>query len=172
MSYSLDQEVGVYIDGIEKNLIHPDYPKLHYNVYHLFMKIIEHAYIQNPEKAIPKTPYSSDSDMSRIHKLYSYIETHLNSNINLREIADVLSLSERQTGRIIKDYYGMNWNEFITQKRIEQAIEFMHEDNMSLNEIIAKVGYASDKGFYKAFEKITGCTPAKYRKVFIGKEVK
>lgn len=160
--------IGEYLDGIEKNLIHPDYPKLHYNVYHLFMKIIKQAYIENPEKAIAETPPSSDSDMSRIHKIYSYIETHLSSNINLEEIANVLNLSTRQTGRIIKDYYGMNWNEFITQKRIEQAIELMHEDALSMEEIIARVGYASDKGFYKAFEKITGCTPAKYRKVFAG----
>lgn len=161
------KNISRYLTQIEKNLIYPNHAKLHYNIYHLILELIDKAYAQNPNKALPDNAYSSDSDMSRIHKIYSYIETHLSSSINLEEIAGVLNLSARQTGRIIKDYYGMNWNEFITQKRIEQAIELMHEDNMTMNEIISRVGYASDKGFYKAFEKVTGCTPAKYRKIFV-----
>lgn len=84
-------------------------------------------------------------------------------DMTLASLAKILNLSERQTIRNIKEYYGMNFTEFRNQSRLSAAAKFLAEDTLTVSEIAEKVGFSSIAYFRKLFRETYGAAPAEYR---------
>ncbi|MBR4206837.1 MAG: AraC family transcriptional regulator [Clostridia bacterium] len=90
---------------------------------------------------------------------------YLYRDMTLSSLAALLNLSERQTARDIRSYYGMSFTEFRGRSRLSAAARLLTErPDMTVAEVGEVVGFSSAAHFRKLFAAFSGETPAAYRK--------
>ena len=77
-------------------------------------------------------------------------------------IASALSISSRRLSRIFKDAAQTSIPEYINAVRLDKAVEWLENSNLSVYEIIAKVGITNESYFYSLFKKRFGTSPKEY----------
>lgn len=107
---------------------------------------------------------SPDTAASRIHRINTVANVFYDNDVSIEDLASMLHLSVRQTGRIIENYYGMTWTALINEKRMMVAIDLIKNSEMSIECIAEYVGYNSVRGFYSAFKRRYGSSPGELRK--------
>lgn len=115
------------------------------------------------EDAVPKTADPADGELSRLHKVNTILLSYYDKDITLSDVAKILYLSPRQTGRIIKSNFGMTWRELLIRRRMRVALWTLGKHDDSVESVAAYVGYRSVRGFYSTFEKFYGNPPNFYR---------
>ncbi len=91
--------------------------------------------------------------------LYSY------KTITLEGLAELLNLSCRQTQRIIKERYSMNFSEMRTKSRLNAAANFLIlEQKYTIDQITEMTGFSNRTYFSSLFKKQFGLSPVEYRK--------
>lgn len=98
-----------------------------------------------------------------IGRVIDYINKNFSNEITLNQIADEVRLSPQYLSRIFKENYGVNFIDYITKKRIEQAEELLLNSSKSIKEISNLVGYVDANYFSRIFKKDTGCSPRQFR---------
>lgn len=88
--------------------------------------------------------------------LYEY------KDITLTGLSDYVGLSERQTERFLKEYYGKTFAQKRTDARMSAACIMLNKENPDLYEIAEKTGYTSVDYFINAFKKYYNMTPKRY----------
>lgn len=83
---------------------------------------------------------------------------------DLAEICRSIGLSERTLRRRIRADIGMSWADYVAHARLMRAMALLAGSDDSVIDIAATVGFASPSGFTKAFRRLSGTTPAAYRK--------
>ncbi len=81
----------------------------------------------------------------------------------LAELSRNLRLSDVQTRRVVKQYYGVSYQERLIQAKIERSKFLMASTDLSLKSVAEQCGYSSYHAFFKAFTARTGQTPSQYR---------
>lgn len=75
-----------------------------------------------------------------------------------------LGITQHRMIRIFKEQYGFTPSEYINELRIREAKLKLIETEESVIDIAYSVGFNSLSAFYRLFRKLTGQTPANYRK--------
>lgn len=81
-----------------------------------------------------------------------------------QELAEYLHCSQRQLIRKMQALYGVSFRQKLIASRMDLAKYLLRSTALGVNEISAKVGYADNAAFFRAFRQHTGMTPAQYRK--------
>lgn len=63
-----------------------------------------------------------------------------------------------------KELLGQTPLEYLTDWRMQKAIQLLPQRDKKLIDIAQRVGYESDAAFSKAFKRIVGLTPGEYRR--------
>jgi len=58
---------------------------------------------------------------------------------------------------------GMSYRDLITRLRAERAKGYLEETSLTVSEIAFQLGYSESSHFIRAFEKVTGASPSRYR---------
>ena len=99
--------------------------------------------------------------------LLSHIEKnrpYLAGNLRLIDLADQLNLSPHVLSQIINEKAQKNFNQFINEYRLDEAIELLKTNkNESVKTICYQVGFNNKTTFYKTFKEKYGCTPSEYK---------
>ena len=106
------------------------------------------------------------SEKVLVKEVLAYIGKHYGENITLSEMAQKYRLSDGYFSGMIKKKTGKSFSEHLTEQRIRKAQEFLSSTNQSIAQIAQDVGYHDYFYFIKVYKKITGMTPAAYRKQF------
>lgn len=61
-----------------------------------------------------------------------------------------------------KQVLGQSPLEYVTEWRMQKAIQLLGDDNRKLSDIAQEIGYESDAAFNKAFKRVVGNTPREY----------
>lgn len=94
-----------------------------------------------------------------------YIQEHFSSpDIGLSSLAELYGLSPSYLERLFVSQTGIAIPDMIKKLRIEKACDLLKHSDIPVEEISSQVGYLSVSNFYKTFRKMTGETPAGYRK--------
>lgn len=94
------------------------------------------------------------------------LEQFIDSNfadITLKKAADYFGFNSNYFSNLVKKTTGRSFVEHVDDRRMQEAKTLLAQPNLSLQEIIARVGYASKSFFYKKFSQYYGQTPAKMR---------
>lgn len=83
--------------------------------------------------------------------------------LTLPDLAGLLSLSMRQTQRVLQTNFGMSFSQKLSAARMAAACQFLAETDMTVTEISEKTGFSSIEHFSAAFHRAMGCAPRKYR---------
>jgi len=97
-----------------------------------------------------------------------YIKQNMGYNLTLESTAEYVNFSPTYFSRFFKNEAGMNFIEYVTKARIEEAKELLNR-NVKTADICSKIGFRDIKHFYKIFKKIEGVTPGQYKRGLITK---
>lgn len=118
----------------------------------------------------PQVPSSNFTDQTSLEfyqalkKLITKEELYLDGNLRLAHISEKIGLSIQDTSRIVNQFSGKNFNQFINAFRIEKAKELLIERvDMHVKEVCYSSGFNSKVSFFSAFKEATGQTPTQYR---------
>ncbi|ADL03141.1 helix-turn-helix transcriptional regulator [Lacrimispora saccharolytica] len=100
----------------------------------------------------------------KVRDSLKYIEEHLNKRIDLDDLAKKAYLSKYHYHRIFHKVSGESVTRYITRRRMEKAAEELARTNKPIIDIALEYQYASQESFSRAFLKIYGLTPGKYRR--------
>ena len=98
----------------------------------------------------------------KIKDAITYIDNNINNKLTLKEIASTVCMAETYFSSVFKKFNGISPWEYITIKRVENAVDLITNTNMTKLEIAEKCGFSSSSNFYKAFFHITGKRPSDY----------
>lgn len=102
---------------------------------------------------------------SKVHDSLEYIEENLDDRINLDDLAQKAHLSKYHYHRLFHKTTGESVTKYITKRRMKKASEELVQTDQTIIDIALKYQYASQESFSRAFLRIYGLTPGKYRRV-------
>jgi len=102
------------------------------------------------------------TEKSLIERIIQYIDSNYLRDLSLREVAVHFNLSESYLSKIIKDYLGVPYKNYLNRLKINEAIRLLQTNHYKINEVAEKVGYANANTFIRIFKQVEGTTPGKY----------
>ncbi len=109
-------------------------------------------------------PGKATSVTATIEKARHYLDTHYAEEISLRKMAALYYLNASYFSVSFKNVTGKNFNEYLTELRIEKAKKLLSNSDRKVNQVAHAVGYEDCSYFGKTFRKLTGMTPAEYQR--------
>lgn len=100
-----------------------------------------------------------------IEKSINYIETHY-YDASLVELADKLHQTPSALSHLIREKTGHTFIGLVQEKRFRRALELLKSTGLSVNDIIASVGYENSSYFRRKFKEKYNMTPKQYRMAF------
>lgn len=79
--------------------------------------------------------------------------------------AEYVNKSKNYFSYLFKKELGISFVEYLNQVRVEAAKKLLDTTDEKTYEISEKVGYSDYKYFSSVFKKITGVSPAQYKKM-------
>ncbi len=103
-----------------------------------------------------------------IEKAEAIIQDHLsNEQFGVSELAELMHMSRSSLLRNIKKHTGGSASQFIRQVRLQKAMEFLQDTELSVSEISFEVGFGNPSYFIKCFREEYGYPPGEVRKPLI-----
>jgi AraC-like DNA-binding protein len=114
------------------------------------------------ETASPDTKMEhSNDDVSRV---VEYVNENIEQNIKLEELAKVCHLHPTHFIRSFKKKTGETPLYFVQRRKMETAKRLIEETQMSLGEIMNRVGFVDAAQFSKKFKRFYGHSPRDFRR--------
>lgn len=101
---------------------------------------------------------------SRVSAAIEHIRQHFRRTIAISELAELAKLSPRQLQRAFRETMGTGIHEFILKTRVESACHELQTTETPISEVAKQHGFCDQSAFTKTFRRITGVTPARFRK--------
>lgn len=99
-----------------------------------------------------------------IRSAIQWIKDNMKLPISLPIIADQVGLSPQYISRLFREETGTSVTQYITQVRMEKAVELLKQTNMKVYEIAEEVGIPSYRYFTVMFRNWTGVSPTDYKR--------
>jgi len=104
-------------------------------------------------------------DNARLRRVLDYIEQHLEEEITVAGLADLAHLSEFHFTRMFTAAVGIPPHRYVSRRRLENAMAMLAAGRLPLSEIAYRSSFSSQASFNRAFRRVTGMTPGKYRRL-------
>ncbi|WP_164848668.1 AraC family transcriptional regulator [Paenibacillus sp. DCT19] len=101
---------------------------------------------------------------SWLSTILSSIDDKLRNGLSLPELAQQAAVSPAHFSRAFKRYTGMTLTDYALARRVIMAKEHLLKSDATMASIADACGFESLPHFYRQFKKLTGTTPAAYRR--------
>lgn len=118
-------------------------------------------YLINHMDSLKESSFQSYQDVI-VQATLNYIATQYQT-ASLNQIADNFQQSISVLSKMIKQTTGFTFQELLIYKRCQKAAVLLSDTDLSVEHIIATVGYENQSHFYRIFKKQYGMTPKQYR---------
>ena len=108
--------------------------------------------------------WTSDERMKRVLR---HIHEHISDEIDVKELADVASVTKTYFIRLFKQEFGLSPIQYINRKKVERAQLLLFTTDSSVKEVAYKLGFSDHSYFIRLFRKVAGITPQEYRRLFL-----
>lgn len=99
----------------------------------------------------------------RLYRVLDYMQKHFSDRIRIEELAAVGGLSPNYFMRCFRADFNTTPMGYLTKLRLENASRVLADTDMAIIDVALSVGYGDVSNFIRAFEKIYGMTPRKFR---------
>ncbi|CUH96876.1 hypothetical protein P22_2988 [Propionispora sp. 2/2-37] len=121
-------------------------------------------FIQNKNMQKVEKNISASYKSGQMKKIIHYIHTNYNKKISIKNLSEVVGLSEGHFCRFFKQIMRQTPIEYINAYRVHIATRMIKETDRKILEVALSVGFDNLSYFYSVFKKHTHCTPLEYRK--------
>ena len=105
----------------------------------------------------------ASSEQSIEEKVANYIRSTLSSgSCSVERCAQKLGVAVRTLQARLRES-GLEFSQIVEQQRLDLAKTYLNQEQLSLDEIAANLGYAEQSSFGRAFKRWTGMTPRQFR---------
>lgn len=101
-----------------------------------------------------------------IQQSISWMDRHLTRAIAIDDLASAMHVSYRTLNRRFIGVTGMAPLAYLQTLKIERAKELLEGSNADFDAVTAQVGYEDASSFRRLFKRVTGLSPAQYRRQF------
>ena len=95
-----------------------------------------------------------------------YIYVHIMDRITVNDLARAIFVSPTHLSRIFKQETGISVSEYIRQRKIDMAKNYLRFTDYDLADVSAMLSYSSQSHFIQHFRSQVGMTPKAYRKEY------
>ncbi len=115
--------------------------------------------------AVTQTITSENRSLTRtqLQQAIDYIHTHLDQDLSLVEIAEVINISPTYFSTLFKRATGTSPHQYVIQKRVERAKMMLAKTELTIADIALQVGFSSQSHLTQHFKRFTGMTPKQFR---------
>ncbi|MBQ9119830.1 MAG: helix-turn-helix transcriptional regulator [Lachnospiraceae bacterium] len=104
------------------------------------------------------------SDRNRILlPVLDYIDEHFRSDFPLTVLAEQAGISSQHLCRVFKETMNMRPNEYLTQRRLQEAKRLLQQNELPISEIAIQSGFPNAGYFSTVFKRSEGLTPQEYK---------
>ena len=122
-----------------------------------FLKLLE--YMIDKRDQISGRQYSF-----LLKKAKDFVEkNYMDPEISLNSVAEYIGLSPTYFSTVFKQEAGMNFIDYLTKTRIDEAKRLLRSTDKRISDIAMEVGYRDQHYFSSSFKKYQGDTPKSYR---------
>jgi AraC-like DNA-binding protein len=122
----------------------------------------------NNFKSVDRVNYSKASTRKELYKraliAKEYLFANFDNEVSLNEVSRVSSLSVNNLIKIFQHFFGKTPHQYLVHIRVNHAMHLLSTTELSLEDVVLKVGFSSVPSFATLFHKIAGLTPMQYKK--------
>lgn len=108
----------------------------------------------------------SPMDQQFLEKINDTIAEKLSdSRLGVDYLTRAVGISRTQLFRKLKSLTGMSASEYIRDYRLRKAYHLLHEEDLTISEVIHTTGFNSRSYFYDSFKRKFGMVPSQLRKI-------
>ena len=115
-----------------------------------------------------RRPSKTKVNADKISKVKQYAEEFYGRTIRLKEVSDIVGLSESAFAHFFKRNIGQSFITYLNGVRIEKASLLLQETKELVVEIGYLTGFNTPYYFNDVFKRYMGMTPGEYRKLHRG----
>ena len=108
-----------------------------------------------------------DALKQRLEELMEGERIYLDPDLTLPDLASRLECSVNHLSQVINAGFGVSFFDYLNKQRIADAVTLLSDnesENSTVLNVALQVGFNSTSTFYVAFKKVTGKTPAQFRR--------
>lgn len=105
----------------------------------------------------------TDTTKEKLQQVIDFINKNYVSDISREGLAAAIDMNPDYMSRVFKSFTGKKINDYINDKRIEEALKIIRDSDKSITEIAFSVGFESLTTFNRIFKRVVGTTPSKLR---------
>lgn len=102
--------------------------------------------------------------IDRLKKVLLHMQEHYARPIRIRELADLIPMSESQFCRFFKAMTRQTPVEYLNAYRVKRAADLLRRTERKISDISLEVGFDHISYFIKVFRRIMKATPSEFRK--------
>lgn len=137
--------------------------------YYLFYKEITLLLQKQKNKKATKSSELTNGTalLQQVEQIMKLEQPHKKSTLKLKDLATITNINSHQLSRVLNEVYPHGFATYINEKRVEEAKKLIQSNsNFTLEGIGYEAGFNSKSSFYASFKKLTGQTPAEYKKQY------
>lgn len=115
------------------------------------------------DRSITMRSYKDGLPRAKLNLAREYIEQHLEDDITVGDLAQVVAISPYHFSRLFRQSAGLSPYKYIIKRRIDRAKQLLGSGDMPLSHIAVQLGFSSQSHFAQTFRQHTGMTPRNYR---------
>ena len=93
----------------------------------------------------------------------AYVSNNYREMDSASEVAGYININPDYFSRLFKSEVGVTFNHYLTNYRVQKAIELLTKTDLKVYEVAEKVGYTNLSYFSRVFKKVTGVNPFFYK---------
>lgn len=137
--------------------------------------VTQHDVTEHDEIEVPKYKGSSLTD-ARKTEIYEEIRRVMTDEKNfcsegftIDRLAELCNTNVKYVSQILNERLGKTFPQYLNELRVDVArrrmVDFEHYGHLTLEALVAEIGFKSRSTFSKTFKKLTGLTPSEFQKI-------
>lgn len=123
--------------------------------------------VVSEEKSTPEIDEEKNKQIESLKIFMVKNEPYLDSSLTIQNLAEQVEMPVKDLSALINLYMDKHFFDFVNEYRIEKAMQILKDSSqkeLTVLEILYKVGFNSKSSFNTSFKKYTGKTPTDFRK--------
>lgn len=99
-----------------------------------------------------------------LYSVLLFIETNIYNVNDVATIAKTLGYNSCYLSHLFKKQIGITIQQYLCNRKIEESINLIKNEDLSISEVSHIIGYSSPQAFSRAFKRVKGISPSVYVK--------